>query len=232
MLIAMLIARYLASMIIGYLLGSIPWGLILSRSIAGVDVREWGSGKVGATNVLRSAGKKVAVLSAFLDIVKGFLAVTFAGLIIGKSYVMIGSLGFGPLFGQVLAGLAAVAGHNWSVFLNFRGGSGVATFLGGWAALLPMVALFGGEVLVLGAASTLFVSLGSIAGVIGTYAILIPLTIFNHYPIEYLLYAIIGVGMILYTHRGNIVRLFKGIERKLGEKADKVKVQTDGQKKE
>jgi glycerol-3-phosphate acyltransferase PlsY len=231
MLVAMMIARYLASMIIGYLLGSIPFGLILSKTISGVDVREWGSGKVGATNVLRSAGKKVAVLSASLDIVKGFLAVTFAGLIIGKSYVMIGSLGFGPLFGQVLAGLAAVAGHNWSVFLNFRGGSGVATFLGGWAALLPMVALFGGEVLVLGAASTLFVSLGSIAGVVGTYAILIPLTIFNHYPIEYLLYATIGVGMILYTHRGNIVRLFKGIERKLGEKADKVKVQTSEQKK-
>jgi glycerol-3-phosphate acyltransferase PlsY len=231
MLVAIMIARYLASMIIGYLLGSIPFGLILSKTISGVDVREWGSGKVGATNVLRSAGKKVAVLSASLDIVKGFLAVTFAGLIIGKSYVMIGSLGFGPLFGQVLAGLAAVAGHNWSVFLNFRGGSGVATFLGGWAALLPMVALFGGEVLVLGAASTLFVSLGSIAGVVGTYAILIPLTIFNHYPIEYLLYATIGVGMILYTHRGNIVRLFKGIERKLGEKADKVKVQTSEQKK-
>jgi len=231
MIAAIMIARYLASMIIGYLLGSIPWGLILAKTMAGVDVREWGSGKVGATNVMRSAGKKVAIISGLLDIVKGALAVLFAGLIIGKSYMVVGQFGFGSLLGQVLAGLSAVAGHNWSVFLKFRGGSGVATFFGGWIALLPMVALFGGEILVLGAASTLFMSLGSIAGVVGMYAILIPLTILNHFPIEYLLYALIGTGMILYTHRGNIVRLFKGIERRLGQKAEKIHTPTSDQKK-
>lgn len=231
MIIAMMIARYLASMIIGYLLGSIPFGLILSKSMARVDVREWGSGKIGATNVMRSAGKKVAIISLVLDVAKGAVAVLFAGLIIGKSYMVVGPLGFGPLLGQVLAGLAAVAGHNWSIFLKFRGGSGVATFFGGWIALLPIVALFGGEILVLGAASTLFMSLGSIAGVVGTYAILIPLTILNGWPIEYLLYAFIGTGFIIYTHRGNIVRLFKGIERKLGDKAEKVHVPADGKKK-
>ena len=231
MIAAMMIARYLASMIIAYLLGSIPWGLILAKTMAGVDVREWGSGKVGATNVMRSAGKKVAIISGLLDIAKGALAVFFAGLIIGKSYMVVGPFGFGSLLGQVLAGLSAVAGHNWSVFLKFRGGSGVATFFGGWLALLPMVALLGGEILVLGAASTLFVSLGSIAGVVGTYAILIPLTILNHFPIEYLLYALIGTAMILYTHRGNIVRLFKGIERKLGERAEKIHIPASDQKK-
>jgi acyl phosphate:glycerol-3-phosphate acyltransferase len=230
MIVAMMIARYIASMIIAYLLGSIPFGLILAKSIAGVDVREWGSGKVGATNVLRSAGKKVAIVSGLLDITKGAVAVLFAGLIIGKSYMVVGQLGFGPLLGQVLAGLSAVAGHNWSIFLKFRGGSGVATFFGGWIALVPLVALFGGEILFLGAASTLFVSLGSIAGVVGTYAILIPLTIINSWPIEYLLYAFGGTAMIIYTHRGNIVRLFKGIERKLGEKADKVHIHTREQK--
>jgi glycerol-3-phosphate acyltransferase PlsY len=222
MLIAMMVARYFASMLIGYLLGSIPFGLILAKTMKGVDVREWGSGKVGATNVLRSAGRKVAILSALLDITKGAAAVLFAGLIIGKSYVLVGNCGFGPLLGQVLAGLAAVAGHNWSIFLKFRGGSGVATFFGGWIALIPLVALFGGEILFLGAASTLFVSLGSIAGVVGTYAILVPMTIINGWPLEYLLYAFVGTAMIIYTHRGNIVRLFKGTERKLGEKADKV----------
>jgi glycerol-3-phosphate acyltransferase PlsY len=142
-------------------------------------------------------------------------------LIIGKTYVAIGSFGFGPLLGQVLAGLAAVAGHNWSIFLKFRGGSGVATFFGGWIALFPMVAILGGEILFLGAASTLFVSLGSIAGVVGTYAIVIPLTIVSGLPIEYLLYAFVGTGMIIYTHRTNIVRLFNGKERKLGEKAER-----------
>ena len=226
MLVAIMIARYFASMLIGYLLGSIPFGLILAKSMAGVDVREWGSGKVGATNVLRSAGKRVAIISALLDTAKGVIAVLFAGLIIGKSYVVVGNFGFGPLLGQVLAGLAAVAGHNWSIFLKFRGGSGVATFFGGWIALVPLVALFGGEILFLGAASTLFVSLGSIAGVVGTYAILVPLTIINNWPLEYLLYAFVGTAMIIYTHRGNIVRLFKGIERKLGEKADKVRHHT------
>lgn len=229
MIVAMMIARYLASIIIAYLLGSIPFGLILAKVISGVDIREWGSGKTGATNVLRSAGRKVAIISGLLDIGKGALAVLFAGLIIGKSYMAIGNFGFGALFGQVLAGLAAVAGHNWPIFLKFRGGSGVATFFGGWIAMVPLVAIFGGEILFLGATSTLFVSLGSIAGVVGTYAILIPLTIINGWPIEYLIYAFFGTVMIIYTHRGNIVRLFKGIERKLGEKAEKVHVRTEDQ---
>jgi glycerol-3-phosphate acyltransferase PlsY len=137
--------------------------------------------------------------------------------------MMVGQFGFGPLLGQVLAGLSAVAGHNWSIFLKFRGGSGVAAFFGGWVALVPLVAVFGGEILFLGATTTLFMSLGSLAGVVGTYAILIPLTIVNGWPIEYLLYAAGGTAMIIYTHRGNIVRLFKGIERKLGERAEKVR---------
>ena len=173
-------------------------------------MREWGSGKVGATNVLRSAGRRIAIMSGLLDILKGAAAVLLAGLIVGKSYVAIGGLGFGPLLAQVLAGLSAVAGHNWSVFLGFHGGSGVATFFGGWFALFPMVALFGGEIVVLGAASTLFVSLGSIAGAVGTYAIVLPLTILNRLPFEYLIYALVGTGMILYTHRGNIHRLLVG----------------------
>lgn len=220
-MIATMIARYLASMIIGYLLGSIPFGLLIAKKLSNIDVREWGSGKVGATNVMRSAGRKVAILSGACDILKGAAAVLLAGLIIGKTYVAIGNFGFGPLLGQVLAGLSAVAGHNWSIFLKFRGGSGVATFFGGWLALFPMVAILGGEILFLGAASTLFVSLGSIAGVVGTYAIVIPLTIVSGLPIEYLLYAFIGMGMIIYTHRGNIIRLFNGKERKLGEKAER-----------
>jgi glycerol-3-phosphate acyltransferase PlsY len=227
----MMVARYFASMIIAYLLGSIPWGLILAKSMVGVDVREWGSGKVGATNVMRSAGRKAAVISGLLDILKGVVAVLFAGLIIGKVYVVVGPFVLGTLLGQVLAGLAAVAGHNWSVFLGFRGGSGVATFFGGWIALLPIVALFGGEILALAAVLTLFVSLGSLAAVVGMYAILIPLTIFSHFPIEYLLYALVGTAMIIYTHRGNIVRLFKGIERKLGEKAERVRISANRQEK-
>jgi glycerol-3-phosphate acyltransferase PlsY len=220
-MIASMIARYVASIFIGFMLGSIPWGLILAKKLANVDVREWGSGKTGATNVLRSAGRKVAIVSGLLDLLKGAAAVLFAGLLVGKTYVAVGGFGFGALLAQVLAGIAAVAGHNWSPFLGFKGGSGVATFFGGWFALFPMVALFGGEIVVLGAASTLFVSLGSIAGAVGTYVIVVPLTIISGLPIEYLIYALAGTGMILYTHRGNIVRLLAGKERKLGQKADR-----------
>ena len=77
MIAAMMIGRYLAGMIIGYLLGSIPFGLILAKRMAGVDVREWGSGKIGATNVMRTAGEKVAILSGILDFAKGAAAVLY-----------------------------------------------------------------------------------------------------------------------------------------------------------
>jgi glycerol-3-phosphate acyltransferase PlsY len=223
MIAIILIGRYLAGMIIGYLLGSIPFGLILAKKMAGVDIREWGSGAIGATNVMRTAGKRVAILSGALDFAKGAAAVFIAKLIVGNSYIVVGRFSFGPLFGAVLAGLAAVVGHSWSVYLKFHGGKGVATFFGGLVALVWFVALFGGELLALGAASTLFMSLGSLAGVVGTYAILVPLTIFNGLSPDYLLYAFVGTAIIIYQHRGNIVRLFKGIERKLGERAEKVR---------
>jgi glycerol-3-phosphate acyltransferase PlsY len=197
---------------------------LVSKKFARVNILRYGSGKTGATNVLRTAGKKAAILALALDILKGALAVSIAGLIIGKSYLMIGNFGFGAILAQVLAALAAVVGHNWSVFLKFRGGSGVATFFGGWIALLPMVGLIGGEILILGAGLTRFVSLGSIAGVVGTYAILVPLTVLNGLPLEYLIYASIGVLFIIIRHRGNIVRLLSGKERKLGEKTEPVQV--------
>jgi len=220
----MIIAQYFAAVIVGYILGSIPFGLLVARRTANVDVREFGSGKTGATNVLRTAGKKAAALAVVLDLSKGALAVVFAGLIVGKTYLVVGNFGLGSVLAQVLAAAAAVAGHNWSIFLKFRGGSGVATFFGGFIALCPVVALFGGEIIVIGASLTRFVSLGSIAGVVGTYAILVPLTVFNGFPLEYLVYALLGTFMIIYMHRGNIARLLAGKERKLGEKAEKVDV--------
>jgi glycerol-3-phosphate acyltransferase PlsY len=115
-----------------------------------------------------------------------------------------------------------MAGHNWSVFLKFQGGRGVATFFGGLIALCPVAAIFGGQIFVIGAGLTKFASLGSIAGAVGTYAILVPLTIMNGFPIEYLAYALIGTIIIIVMHRGNIRRLISGKERKLGEKAEKV----------
>ena len=215
-----MIAELIAVVIIGYVLGAIPFGLLIGRREARVDVRELGSGKTGATNVLRTAGRKAAVLVGGLDVLKGALAVIFAGLIIGESYLMMGSYSVGILTAQVAAALAAIAGHNYSVFLKFRGGRGVATFFGGLIALCPVAGIFGSEVAIIGAVLTGFASLGSIAGAIGTFAILIPLTILYGFPIEYLIYALIGTIIIIITHRGNISRLLAGKERKLSFKTN------------
>ena len=219
----MIIARFLSVIIIGYLLGSIPFGVIVAKRFAHVDIRTYGSGKIGSTNVLRTAGKKAAALVLILDILKGALAVLSAGLIVGRDYMVVGdNFGLGLLVAQCLAALAAMAGHNWSVFLKFKGGRGVATFFGGLIALCPVAALFGGEIFIIGAGWSRFASLGSIAGAVGTYTILIPLTIFNGFPLEYLVYAFIGTLAIIIMHRGNIARLLSGKERKLGEKAETV----------
>ena len=211
----MIIAQFVAVVIIGYLLGSIPFGALISRRSAKVDIRQHGSGKTGTTNVLRTAGGKAAALVASLDVLKGVLAVVFAGLIVDKGYLVVGSFGLGALVAQVMAALAAIAGHNWPVFLKFKGGRGVATFFGGLIALCPPAALFGGEILILGAGLTRFASLGSIAGAVGAYTILMPLTIMNGFPVEYLAYALIGTIIIIVMHRDNIKRLISGTERKL-----------------
>lgn len=219
-----IIVKLVLVVVIGYLLGSIPVGYLLSRRHAKVDVRAHGSGKTGATNVLRTAGRKLALLVAVLDISKGALAVVIAGVIVGSEYLLVGDSGLWWLLAsaQVLAALAAVAGHIWSPFLKFKGGRGVATFFGGLVALCPVAALFGGEVLIIGAGLTRFVSLGSIAGAVGSYAILVPLTILNNFPVEYLFYSLVGVVIIFVMHRDNIRRLLSGKERKFGEKAGEV----------
>ena len=139
----MIVAKFVAAVIIGYLLGSIPFGVLVAKYKTKVDIREHGSGKMGTTNVLRTAGGKAAALVLTLDILKGALAVLFAGLIVGRSYLVISGFGFGALAAQVLAALASIAGHIWPIFIKFRGGRGVATFFGGLVILCPAAALFG-----------------------------------------------------------------------------------------
>jgi len=214
----MVIGKFIGVVAIGYLLGSIPFGVIIAKR-KGIDVTQYGSGKTGTTNVLRTAGTKAAAMVFGLDLLKGILAVVVAGLMIGPDYLVIEGHAVGMLIAQVMAALAAMAGHTWSVFLKFRGGRGVATFFGGLVALCPFAALFGGEVFIIGAGLSRFVSLGSIAAVVSTYGVLVPLTIVYGFPIEYLIYALIGAVVILVTHRSNIARLLRGRERRLGEKA-------------
>ncbi|MFH1650765.1 MAG: glycerol-3-phosphate 1-O-acyltransferase PlsY [Chloroflexota bacterium] len=217
----MIALMYLLVAAIGYLIGSIPFGLIVSKRSTKIDIRQVGSGKMGTTNVLRTAGKKAAVLVLVLDLSKGALAVFIATLIFGQQQIAIGgsALWLTPS-AQVLAALAAIAGHTWPIFVRFKGGRGVATFLGGLAVLCPPAALFGGEVLIIGAGLTRYMSLGSIAGAVGTFAILAPLTILNGFPVEYLFYSLAGTVFIIIMHRDNIARLLSGKERKIGEKIE------------
>lgn len=214
----MIIAQFILVTLVGYLLGSIPFGVLIGRRQAKVDIRQHGSGRTGATNVLRTLGRKAAITVVFLDILKGVLAVVFAGVIISNNYLMLGDFGLGLFFAQVIAALAAVSGHIWPVFIGFKGGRGVATYFGGLIALYPAAAIFGGEVFIIGIGLTGFASLGSISGVVGAYAILVPLTIMHGFPVEYLAYVLIGTTLIIYMHRDNIKRLLAGRERRIGDK--------------
>jgi glycerol-3-phosphate acyltransferase PlsY len=217
----MIIAKFIYVIIMGYLVGSIPFGVLVSRMQSKVDIRQFGSGKIGATNVLRTAGRKAAAMVLVGDVLKGTLSVVLAGLVFGNDLMVVGNIGIGTLVAQVVAALAAIAGHNWSIFLKFKGGRGVATFFGGLMALCPPAALIGGEVFFVSAGITRYASFGSIMGVVTAYVILVPLTVLYKFPLEYLVYTLIGCLVIIVMHKDNIFRLVTGTERKIGQKAVK-----------
>ena len=213
----MILMKMVAVLVLAYLLGSLMFGLLVSRRRGTTDIREYGSGKTGATNVLRTHGKKAAAVAAGLDLAKGALAVGLVGLIVGDDSVLIAGYELDRVLIQVGAGLAAVAGHIWPVFYKFRGGRGVATFFGGLFVISPVAGLLGGGVLIIVVALTRFASLGSIVSVAVTYATLVALHIINGFPLEYIFYVMIGGITIIVVHRDNIGRLLHGKERRLGE---------------
>ena len=214
----MIIAKFILVAVMGYLLGSVPFGLIVSKMQAKIDIRNYGSGHTGGTNVLRTLGRKAFVMVAAGDVLKASIAVLLAGLMVNHGLLVVGHIDLGRLAAQSLAGLCAIMGHIFPVFAKFKGGRGVATFIGGLAAICPVAALFGGEILIIGAGLSGFASLGSITGVVSAYAIMIPLTIIYGVPVEYLVYVLIGALIILVAHRDNIQRLLSGKERKLNQK--------------
>ncbi len=221
----MIVALVFAVIIIGYLFGAIPFGVIISKKFANQDPLQVGSGKTGMTNVLRTAGKKAAALALILDIGKGTLAVTLAGVIFSNGYAH--SIGAGPWreLAKALTAASAIGGHNWSVFLRFRGGRGVATLMGGLAGLYwPAAALGGICVLGLGF-RTKYMSLGSIIGAVTAFIMLmafnvLKIKLFNqpYPPFEYVVFAMAGAIFIYIRHRDNILRLFNGTERRIDEK--------------
>ena len=208
-------ATYIIVSIIAYLLGSISFSIIISKKMAGFDVREKGSGNAGATNVLRSVGKKAAILTLICDCLKGVLAILVA-FVVGK---IVKNLDESLLI--QLAGVFVILGHTFPVFFKFKGGKGVATSLGvllmtNWQ--IGLICLVFALVLM---ALTRFVSLGSIGA-----AILFPvLTVFIHtnYLVNgnYIIFAIILAVLVVFNHRTNVQRLLAGKENKLSFKGTK-----------
>ena len=196
--------------VVAYLIGALPFGLLIGRLAGGVDLREHGSGRIGATNALRTVGLAGAALTFLLDLAKGALAV----LLVWWLYDA-GPADSSPWVAAA-AGIGAVAGHIRSVFIGFRGGRGMATFVGAtlatapWtvAILLPLVALIMWR--------SRFVSLGSLVG-----SLLAPIVTAAFVPLGYATWAGVafatgGAALVTAAHRDNIARLRAGTERRIG----------------
>ncbi len=184
---------------LSYLLGSIPNGLILGKGIWGVDLRQHGSGNIGATNAWRTIGKNAGISIFALDLLKGAIS-AYLGLHLAGSELA-----------GIVCGLLAIAGHSWSIFLGFKGGKGVATGLGVIATLMPWVTLIVFAVWFAIVKITGYVSLGSVVG-----AILVPiLAIVFGLHTDFMVLGLIAAVFIVYRHKSNISRLLNGTESKI-----------------
>ncbi len=192
----------LAAVTLGYLAGSIPFAFLVARR-HGVDLRRSGSGNVGATNVLRTSGVSLAVTAMVLDAVKGAVAVLIAQ-----------RLTDGPAT-PVAAGLAAIIGHIYPVWLQFRGGKGVATAAGVFGVLTPLALAAAAGVFVRAVVVTRFISVGSVAGALTLATVAV---VDYPPPTAVVAGAIVAALAIVHRHRGNLARLVAGTERRLGQR--------------
>jgi len=194
---------FIGFLIGAYLVGSIPFGLMIGRSAGHVDVSKAGSGNIGATNVAREAGLKWGLVTLVVDALKGFIPVALAYHGIGPPADTAEAL-------SGIVGMAALVGHQFPIYNRFRGGKGIATGLGVFLALSPMACLFSGTVFVVVVILWGYISLGSILA-----AFTLPLWLFllGHSKQLALLSLVIAL-LITFLHRGNIQRLLKGNERK------------------
>ena len=201
----------IAVIVCSYLLGSIPFGYILVRIFMGVDVRSIGSGNIGATNVARSGGKKLAVATFLLDAFKGWLPVFVVLRLPGLAAAV--SLPLATL--ATVAALSALVGHVFTIWLKFKGGKGVATGLGVFLALAPLAALLTLLIFIIVVAATRYVSLGSVLATAAFPAILCWLER-DTFPPAALLMATAAALLVIFRHRQNIGRLWAGTENRVG----------------
>lgn len=193
---------YIVIAVIAYLLGSISFGMVISKAAGGPNLREVGSKNTGATNVLRVMGVKVGLLVFVLDILKALVA-----CIIGRVWM--------GLNGAMLAGLAVVIGHNWPCFFQFRGGKGVASTLAVMLMTFPIPAVICYVVAIALIAATKYVSLGSIT-LAALFAVLVIITNWGEWLV--IGWVILIAGLLIVRHHANITRLIHGTENKLGAK--------------
>lgn len=185
--------------ILSYIIGSIPNGLFVGKLFKGIDIRQFGSKNIGATNMFRVLGPWPALCVLITDMLKGIIGVYLGSMLIGT-----------PL-AQVIGGIAAIIGHNWSLFLKFKGGRGVATGLGVITILVPKVTLAVFIVWAVIVFLTRYVSLGSIVA-----AALVPVGMFlTNVSVEVLIFGIFAAAFVIIRHRPNIERLLKGQELKI-----------------
>jgi glycerol-3-phosphate acyltransferase PlsY len=189
------------ALVFGYLLGSIPFGLILTQLAGGPDIRAIGSGNIGATNVLRTGRKGLAAATLFCDIFKGTLAVYFAGFVFGHEAALV-------------AGAGAFLGHLFPVWLKFNGGKGVATYIGVLLGLAWPLALAFGVLWIVVAALTRY---SSLAALVASAAMPAALWLGGLPGVTVLF--VLMTAMLWIRHRPNITRLMAGTEGKIGEKS-------------
>ena len=185
-----------------YLIGSIPFGLVVSRAIGGVDVRQYGSGNIGTANVLRTIGRRAAVLTLLGDMLKGFLP-TLGTKLLGGSELLVAAVA-----------LAAVLGHNWSAYLKFSGGKGVATSFAVLLVMTPLPALLG---LLLWGGVLLVYRYTSLAALV-TSVCIPPIILLSVGVGPYFTFSLVFALLIFFRHRENIRRLLAGTEHRVGER--------------
>jgi glycerol-3-phosphate acyltransferase PlsY len=199
---------YLLTAIVAYVIGATPTGHIVARFHRDVDLLQQGSGRTGATNVLRTLGWKAALIVFLGDFAKGIAAVVAARLISGSDPGA-----------DVVAGLMAMIGHTFSFYLGFKGGRGVTTGLGAIWIVSPIAGLVCAIVAFSTMGISRYVSLGSILGACSVPIAMLVLVLAGMQPPIHLVFGVLGGAFIVLSHRDNISRLLKGTERKLGQKA-------------
>jgi glycerol-3-phosphate acyltransferase PlsY len=201
--------NFLGLIILGYLIGSIPVGLIICKVTRGIDIREHGSGNIGMTNVMRTIGVKAGVLVFFADMAKGAVAVALAWPIFSSSPEMVA-------WGQMAGAASAVIGHSWPVYIGFRGGKGIATGFGALMVIFWPVGLIAFAIFLAVVGLSRYVSLGSILGSLTMLVVMIPFVVYGSEPFAYIVLGLVVVPIVIFRHRDNIRRLFAGTESKIG----------------